>query len=104
MNHVLDGGPVLSQRKRQFGGGAFVKYREYPSCGRYSQLYSIEGYSDAAFRCQYCSNFLFVASGQCLFRVSSGELYCTQKMNTPPLKSSEMQLRDLQYNYSKLQA
>ena len=34
----------------------YIKYREYLACGRYSQPYSADGSSNAAFHCQCCSN------------------------------------------------
>jgi len=43
-----------------------VKYRKYPACGRYSQPYSVGCSSDAAFRCQYCSNLLELATRSCV--------------------------------------
>jgi len=48
--------------KGQFGGGEhpqpIVRYGEYPTCDRYFQLYSVDGCSDAAFRCQYRCNLI----------------------------------------------
>ena len=35
-----------------------LKHIAYPACGRYSQLYSVDGSGDAAFHCHYCSNLL----------------------------------------------
>jgi len=35
-----------------------LKHLAYPACGRYSQLYSVDGSGDAAFHCHYCSNLL----------------------------------------------
>ena len=59
-NRVLDGVfgfPCLPHRMGQFG----VVRRGQASrltCGRYFQPYSLDGSSDAAFRCMYCSNLL----------------------------------------------
>ena len=56
--------PYIRWRPRspqwQFWGHflAHCKYSEYPTCPWYSQSYSVDGGSDAAFYCQYCVNLL----------------------------------------------
>jgi len=59
-NHLLDRGPDPPGKVAIWGTSIqpIAKCREYayPSCSQYYQHYSVGGSSDAAFRCQYCSN------------------------------------------------
>jgi len=71
-----DQGTQISPGKRQFWENcpAYCIHREYQACGWYSQSYSVDGSSDVAFCCQWCSNLVFLltpsvlvmASRQCL--------------------------------------
>jgi len=63
MNHVLDGVRILWGKGNIWGiSQPIVKYMEYPECVRHSQSYSLGafGRSDAAFRCQWCTNLLVI--------------------------------------------
>ena len=53
-----DQGTQISPGKRQFWENcpAYCIHREYQACGWYSQSYSVDGSSDVAFCCQWCSN------------------------------------------------
>ena len=53
------GSRIPPWRKGNFVGISLliVKHREYPTCSRYSQAYSLVGSSSAAFCYQYCGNF-----------------------------------------------
>jgi len=48
--------PTQAGRKMSLPIIQYIKYREYLACGRYSQPYSADGSSNAAFHCQCCSN------------------------------------------------
>jgi len=55
-----------------------IEHRKYPACG-YSQLHSMGSSSDAAIRCQYCSNLLLLA-----LAASSSECLCVGLVSARP--------------------
>ena len=66
-NNVLSGGLKPLRRRDNFFVGedissSIVKHREYLACRSCSQRYSVDGSSDVASCCQYCSS-LFVLQG-----------------------------------------
>jgi len=69
--HVSGGGPDLPREGATLEdiSQPIVEHRKYPACG-YAQLHSMGSSSDAAIRCQYCSNLLLLAlaasSSKCL--------------------------------------
>ena len=65
--------------------GPIVNYREYPACGRYFQLRSTGGSSDAAFCCQYCSKFLLQTSDVAWTVLNTPVIYAktAQPIETP---------------------
>jgi len=77
-NHALGMDPDLLRESGKLRGGGIsrhnVKYRKYPACGRYSQLQSVNGSSDAASRCQYCSNLLYSGEDLHLILFDAAEL------------------------------
>ena len=73
MNRVYVG-PGFPQWKEQVGEhlSAHWEVLEIPTVGH--QNYSVSGSSDAAFRCQYCSNLLLLAPGR-----GAKDLHCESK-------------------------
>jgi len=78
--HVSGGGPDLPREGATLEdiSQPIVEHRKYPACG-YSQLHSMGSSSDAAIRCQYCSNLLLLA-----LAASSSECLCVGLVSARP--------------------
>jgi len=76
-----------------------LSYRECPACGRYSQPYSVGGSSDAAFRCQYGDNLLYVMLLKCVVIVLLAET--NEAQNTHQSWGSDFATEMVEKNFGK---